>query len=121
MIQIGEDLHLVSKTTPDGFAAEAWIDELDCNLLAVMFVVSLGKVDSAHTAVADLAQYFIWANATAGGCIESQTSSIGRACFHRVALRIDSMGQQLIDLSAQIRIVHAHGVEKLSLSLSLEF
>src|SRR6185503_12293348 len=65
VVEFGEDLHLVAKATLNRLSTETRLDEFDRHLLAVMFVVALGEIDSAHSAAADLAQNSVWSNATA--------------------------------------------------------
>src|SRR6185503_7240341 len=90
VVQIREDLHLVAKTPPDGVATKTRVDQLDCNLLAVMFVVAFGEIDDAHTAVTDLAHDFISADTRTNPrdvLCEPKTSGISGALFDRVVIR----------------------------------
>ena len=56
MTEIGEDLHLVAKALADRIAAKTGFDQLNRDLLVIVLVVALGKLDGAHAAVTELAQ-----------------------------------------------------------------
>ena len=101
MIQIREDLHLVSKAPPDRFAMKAGVDELDCNLLPVMFVVPFCEIDGPHASVTNLAQDPVGADASSdvrSSLSNPETSGIGCTFLQGVAIGIDAMRKQQIDL-----------------------
>jgi len=127
MIEIGEDLHLVTKAFANAFAAETWIDQFDGNLPAVLFVIAFGKKDCTHSAVAELAQNLVRADTTSNPrrsftvSIDSKARGVGGAFLHRVVAGVDLMSQQQIDFGAQVCIVCARRIEKLSLSIGVQF
>jgi hypothetical protein len=65
VVQICEDLHLVSEAPPDNVAAETGLDQLDRDLLSIVFVIPLGQVDGAHSSAPDLAHNAVRADTTA--------------------------------------------------------
>jgi hypothetical protein len=126
MIEIGEDLHLVTKAFANAFAAETRIDQFDGNLPAVLFVIAFGKKDCTHPTVAELAQNLVRADMTSDPrrsftvSIDSKARGVGGAFLHRVVAGVDLMGQQQIDFGAQVCIVCARRIEKLSLSIGVQ-
>jgi hypothetical protein len=77
--------------------------------------------------VAELAQNLVRADMTSDPrrsftvSIDSKARGVGGAFLHRVVAGIDLMGQQQIDFGAQIRVLRTRVIEKLSLSLGVEF
>src|SRR5687767_5849163 len=123
MIEIGQDLHLVAKSTLYGFAAEARLDQFDRNLLAILFIVSFREVNSTHSAATDLAKNSVWTNAIPrlrNVVVEAQQRCIGCALFHQVAAGVHAVGQQQIDLRTEISVISASGIQKPSLSRSIQ-
>jgi hypothetical protein len=125
MVQLGEDLHLVSEATPDDVAAETGFDQLDRNLLAIVFVVTLGEIDGAHSPASDLAHDAIRADTASrfrgvDVRVEPQQSYVCGTQFHRIVAGVDLLSQQLIDFGTQIKIVGARRIKKLPLATGVQ-
>ena len=78
MIEIGENLTLVTKTLHHEISVHAALDEFYRHPFSELLVGALGEIDRAHAAASDLADDFVKADA-----IANHRSTIGRGNSER--------------------------------------
>src|SRR5688572_28499437 len=124
MIQVGENLHLSAKSPADSRSSQTRFYQFYCDFLAVVFVVTKGKINSAHSSLTKLAQDSIGADTTpylrrSSRRIKSQPSRVGGTLLHHVAVQIYLMLEQQLHFGLQVAVPLAGGGQEDLLALRL--